>query len=254
MLSMANNTILFIFEGSRTEPQIFENMKKHYFTNNTGTIIHATFDTHIYTLWDTVKNDEYLDLLEVLKERNHKNSSVLKDLDRENVDRIFLFFDYDGHVNEASDEEIEKMLEHFKSPDENGKLYISYPMVEALKHYHEDIDFKNITVPAKSKIACNKSNKKYKELVSEITAYQDLTRLTKNNWSIIIIENLKKALFIAHNKCENIEYNDINSLDQNTIFDHHKYIKVFNQVAVLSAFPFFIIEYFGEEEFNLLDK
>ena len=79
--------------------------------------------------------------------------------------------------------------------------------------------------------------------------------------SVLIPSGIKmnvphEHVFIAHNKCENIEYNDINSLDQNTIFDHqlNKYIKVFNQVAVLSAFPFFIIEYFGEEEFNLLDK
>ena len=46
--------VLFVFEGERTEPQILKNLKTHYFEEGINTVIHATFNTHIYTLWDKV--------------------------------------------------------------------------------------------------------------------------------------------------------------------------------------------------------
>jgi hypothetical protein len=44
------------------------------------------------------------------------------------------------------------MLEHFNEETENGKLYVSYPMVEALKHIESACDFKDLTVTAKDNI------------------------------------------------------------------------------------------------------
>lgn len=130
--------VLLVFEGERTEPQILSNLKNHYFKDGKNTVIHATFNTHIYTLWDEVKKDEDLHLLELIREKNERNRIELLGISRDDVSQIFLFFDYDGHVNEASDETIEKMLSHFNNETENGKLYISYPMVEALRKKGSD--------------------------------------------------------------------------------------------------------------------
>ena len=127
-----SDTILLVFEGARTERHIFNNLKKHYFSGQ-NSIVHATFDTDIYTLWQEVRKDEFLDLIELIRDKNAKNKSELQGISRVNVSQIFLFFDYDGHSHNASDEAIQQMLAHFDNETENGKLYISYPMVEALR-------------------------------------------------------------------------------------------------------------------------
>jgi len=247
-----SDIVLLVFEGAKTEPQILDNLKQHYFTENKKTVIRATFDTHIYTLWDIVKDDDFLDLLEVIRERNDKNKKELEGISRDNVSQIFLFFDYDGHVREASDDTIKKMLAHFNDETEQGKLYVSYPMVEALKHLQTGVDFKDTVVSAKSKIKCEITQQNYKQLVNRSTSYQDLTVFTRDIWNFIVVENVKKANFIVNGVWEITPYQAIISeLGQSEIFKHQlrKYIEPKEQVAVLSAFPFFIIEYFGEKEY-----
>jgi hypothetical protein len=101
-----SDIVLLVFEGVKTEKQIFSNLKENYF-KGLNSVIHATFDAEIYQLWNKVKNDEFLDLLEIIRERHPQNESDLKDISRENVSQIFLFFDYDGHATNASDEVIE---------------------------------------------------------------------------------------------------------------------------------------------------
>ena len=55
-----------------------------------------------------------------------------------------MFFDYDGHVNMPrnehgaghwdGDEVLGEMLKVFSDETDQGKLFISYPMVEAIQH------------------------------------------------------------------------------------------------------------------------
>jgi len=81
------------------------------------------------------------------------------------------------------------MLNKFDNETENGKLYISYPMVEALKHIKKDkLDIYNYLVEAKTRI-------NYKNFVSQNTDYENLVNLTKGNWLFIISKNLKRCLF-----------------------------------------------------------
>jgi len=245
-----SDVVLFVFEGAKTETQIFDNLKTHYFSGCQNTVIKATFCTHIYTLWDKVKSDKFLDLLEIIREQHEENRKVLKDVSREDVSQIFLFFDYDGHVKEASDDAIQEMLAYFSDETETGKLYISYPMVEAIKHLKVGIDFKNTVVDAKNKIKCKNTGHNYKQLVDRSTSYQNLTALKMNDWNYVILENIKKANLIVNNLYEPPGYNKIISeMNQRQIFTHQlqKYINHRSIVAVLSAFPFFIIEYFGEK-------
>lgn len=249
-MHLVSDIVLFVFEGAKTEPQLLDNLKKHYFAGCQNTVIKATFDTHIYTLWDIVKKDRFLDLLEIIRERNNENRKVLEGISREDVSQIFLFFDYDGHAKEASDEAIQEMLDYFGDETDAGKLYISYPMVEAVKHLKVGIDFKHTIVDAKNKIKCENTRHNYKQLVDRSTSYQNLTALTSKDWDYVILENIKKANLIVNNLYEQPEYNKILSeMNQAKIFAHQlqKYINNQNTVAVLSAFPFFIIEYFGEK-------
>ena len=139
------------------------------------------------------------------------------------------------------------MLNKFDNETENGKLYISYPMVEALKHLKKDkLDINNYLVEAKTRI-------NYKNFVSQNTDYENLVNLTKGNWLFIISENLKRCLFLL--EIININYEIYsNMINQESIFNKQldKYISKEEKVLVLSAFPFFLIEYFGEEFFSLV--
>ncbi|ROW57287.1 hypothetical protein C3E80_21145, partial [Cronobacter malonaticus] len=70
-----------------------------------------------------------LDIFSLIKERNPELESFTRDM----FSQVFLFFDYDGHSNNASDEKIRKLLDFFDEETEKGRLYISYPMIESLK-------------------------------------------------------------------------------------------------------------------------
>lgn len=146
-----SNTILFVFEGERTEPQILKCMQKVYFSSSDQPIVQAIFGTDIYQLWKKVNEDEYLDLIEVLREikTNDKNKATLQNITRDAVSEIYLFFDYDGYATQASDEKIQALLQYFNEETERGKLYISYPMVESLKDLDDVNPYQSKVVAAK---------------------------------------------------------------------------------------------------------
>ena len=62
---------------------------------------------------------------------------------RDDFSEVYLFFDYDAHQTNLRKEDdadaVAQMLESFDNETENGKLYISYPMVEALRDYKPGI-------------------------------------------------------------------------------------------------------------------
>lgn len=226
--------VLLVFEGEKTEPQIFNNLKQTIFGANSKSIIHATYNAEIYQLWEYVRKNPFMDLLEVLRDRNARNRECLAGIERDQVSRVFLFFDYDGHATGATDEKIQQMLAHFNEETENGKLYVSYPMVEAFKDTSPD--FKNHVVPAKENI-------KYKTVVAASSAYKDPRKIIPADWRNIISKSLKKGSFI-------VTQNDNESATpplQDALFEGQliNYIQPLNQVAVLSGIPFFLVEYFG---------
>ena len=253
-MSKKKEFIAIISEGEKTEKQIINNLQRNFpaFSNK---IIFLSYKTNIYKLFKEIERDEDIDIINLLKERQIKANEVREDvqeidvsnINSDNISQIYLFFDYDGHTDNASDEEIVKMLNKFDNETENGKLYISYPMVEALKHIKKDnLDVNNYLVKAKIRI-------NYKNLVSLNTDYENLVNLTKENWIFIIYENLKRCLFLFEIK--NINYEIYSKrIDQESIFNKQldKYISKEEKVLVLSAFPFFLIEYFGEEFFSLV--
>lgn len=227
---------LLVFEGQKTEPQIFNNLEKTFFADQTEIILQATYNTVIYRLWKQLAEDEDLDLIEVLKEISPENAKSLGDVERDEIDQIYLFFDYDGHASNAADDKLEEMLQHFDQETENGKLYVSYPMVESLKDLNDDTDFQHHFVAAKQNI-------NYKKLVSDTSKYKHLNEINRQSWHQIIFANVCKANLIVAD-----EYLKPDVLpSQDLIFDKQlsKYIKPDEKVAVLSAFPFFISEYFG---------
>lgn len=227
------NYILLVFEGAKAEERIFTSLNEFYINDNT--ILIGVFGTTIYTLYKEVQDDSYLDLFTLIKEKP-ENKTKLSGISRDEVSEIYLFFDYDGHASNALDTKIEDMLYFFAEETENGKLYISYPMLESLKHLKTGTPFQDVVA---------ESNQDYKKLVNKNCdeCYINTTALTQDNWNQIISEHCKKLNYLVMGSfCLPQEY-----ITQATVFNNQKekHINPSNQVAVLSSFPIFIADYYG---------
>lgn len=246
---MSIETIVIISEGERTERQIVDNMKALFFDGSVSrrkSIQFLSFKTNIYTLWKVLKEDEFqTDIIEIMRERDQEAATKLRDISRNSISQIFMFFDYDGHAHneEEVDEIIREMIETFDNETEYGKIYISYPMVEALKHIKKnDPSYKDRCVPAKQNI-------NYKDVVSRETDFCHLSRFSLENWYHIIANHVMKAHYMRFQSFTAPEYGEYdNTCNQSSLFQCQleNYIIPQGDIAVLSGFPFFLIDYFGE--------
>ncbi|MGS0541203.1 hypothetical protein HXW87_21695 [Pseudomonas sp. Y5-11] len=235
------NHILLVFEGQKTEPEVFESLRRFYL-NDLGdrTFVIAIYGCEIYSLYHKMKNDEYLDLFLLLKS-DARNKDLLKDINKDQVSEIYLLFDYDGHAPTATDDKLLEMLGVFNEETERGKLYISYPMVESLKHLPDNLCFSTVVVPCKQNI-------QYKALVG--------TQVPERLKSFKLLEQSHwKAMLEAHCKKLNHLITGDFSISETYVCQHEilstqiqKHIKPNEHVAVLSAFPIFVKDYYGAKK------
>lgn len=232
------NNILFIFEGTKTEKSITDNLIKFFVNENT--VVTCAYCTTIYKMYSDISADEYLDTFNLVKDIE-ANKDTLKDYKRSDFAQIFMFFDYDGHATNASDKKLNDLLDFFNEETEKGKLYISYPMVEALKHIESYDTFRDLKVAFKD-------FEYYKKIVSDncIETLKHFQLYNIDTWKIVI-----KTQLMRMNDIVNDTYQLPNAIiDQLTIFNKQieKYINKDKTVAVLSAFPIFLHDYYGNEE------
>ena len=230
---MAN--ILFIFEGEKAEKQITDNLTKYFINENV--VVQCAYCANIYHLYKELAEDEYLDVFNLLKELD-SNKDILSGYKRSDFAEIYMFFDYDGHDSIAGDDKLLELLDFFNEETSTGKLFISYPMVESLKHHNQTMDFKQLKVKAKENI-------RYKKMVNDV-AHKELKQIKKYSkeiWIFLLEIHLKKMNFIV---------NDVYTLPmehytQIEIFGNQieKYINVDSTVAVLNSFPVFLFDYYG---------
>lgn len=116
-------------------------------------------------------------------------------------------------------------------------------MVEAFHDLNDTIDFKDHIVPYQI------TGRNYKSQVNTTSKFQDLRRIDKNGWKSIISEHQSKAHYITSDKYEIPTH----SIEQDDIFYNqlNKFINPHGKVAVLSGFPLFLTDYYGE---NLADQ
>ncbi len=239
--------ILLVFEGARTEPAIFNKVREHFFSRENSSLIYSCFDAELYQLCQQVKEDEFVELIELLRERDSGNQELLNN----EFSEIHLFFDHDAHSHpELNREEYHKMIEEilviFDNETENGKLYLSYPMIEAIRDCrllpdegYECSCFQDIS-----------ENTDYKTLVGERTTFNPGN---KEEWLDIIGINYVKAKRLVDDSIEPISnYDEISLYTQEGIYaaQYEKHISTRHEVMILSAVPFFILEYFGRPLFE----
>lgn len=135
--------ILFVFEGGKAEPTVFDSIGKLFLPNEELCVVKCRHD--LPTLYSNIRANGY----DLFRSLPFEDNGVILPKDKRLdtlFSQVFLFFDYDFQnrigtqkVNNILDE----MLDFFDDETENGKLYINYPMIESLKYTKEipDADY-----------------------------------------------------------------------------------------------------------------
>ena len=235
----------FIVEGEVREPQVIDNISKIFFSHGNYTVITLPAGENIYMLWNQLKVDGFdTDIIEVLRESNAEIKEQLTGLSRDDFSEVYLFFDYDAHqtnLGKSIDEDIvRQMLENFDNETENGKLYISYPMVEALRDYEpgkcgneadcfveiQDLgNYKN----ASAERAYNPHFKEY-----DIDVWKDIIDVFAMRVSCLyeLPDTMKYEKYFGEVTPGEIYLMETKAAEKQRVF-------------ILSAFPEFLVDYFG---------
>ena len=266
--------IAFIYEGVQAEDSLLANMKQMYLSDFYDVeTFQLPADGNIYMLWRQLVEDEFeTNVIDVLKEmsREARNRINEKDLKASDFAEIYLFFDYDGHaasfserrVHEANElcknlgmpeiknkwDLLERMLLVFQNETEEGKLYISYPMIESIKEIKKDsAEYKRLYIPLAD-------TPDYKHLFGERSDYGNYAEITKEMWDNACKASVKQANLIVCQKAE-CDYEEfIKDLTQINIYHAQKkyYINALGErlLAILNSLPLFLLEYFEVEFWN----
>lgn len=248
--------ILLITEGEKLDIRILNQVKRLFFDERHIKIFPICLN--IYNLYQKMLEyddfgTEFIDLFAVIKEiiqgQKSSNNAEFLELKRNQISEIFLFFDYDGHdtLVDKYPNCINEMFELFSVGTENGKLYINYPMVESYKH------------PIKNQIEIIDIYPKthYKKFVASICDknFEQVNKLTKNDWLLLFLPHLKSSNYLFSQKFELPKnYTDTQEITQLAIYEQQKqqYIEPAKQVMVLSSFSWFLLEYLGKPLFEEL--
>lgn len=231
------STILCIFEGAKREPHYFSSLQNHFFSEEA--VVQCCYGNDIYHLLSELEQDDDLDIVELIRESTTQplNRIQLEGIERDSIAQVFLFFDMEYHDNDFSIENLESMLAKFNEETEHGKLYISYPMVEALRDVPSFEEFLNLKVTLDEARASN-----YKGLSSTraIAISSDHRRITHEQWRTLTHFSTLKAQQLAGIQSPRCP-------EQFVIFEAQTgLLESESSLYVLSAFPIFLREYFGD--------
>ena len=243
--------ILFVFEGGKGEPKIFDSIEKLFLSGEELRVVKCGFD--LPTLYSNLKKTGE-DLFRSLPLK--ENGITIPEGKRTDTffSQIFLFFDYDFQNRmgvQRLHQILDEMLEFFNDETENGKLYINYLMVESLKytkelpdaHYYEYVATRQECVEHKFK----ENAEFFAYAMAKGYRFIDLSKLDKSdvlsNWEYLKLQNVMKANFLLTGNKEMPKGKDV--INQTAIFDAQKenYVDKTESVAIINSFPLFLYEY-----------
>ena len=232
--------ILILTEGKDPDKKLIEHIVKEFQIK--GEVIWAKIGT-IYAFYKDIKEkyDENMDVIRYIKYKY--SDKISKEFKASEISYVYLFFDYDLHskLNEEY-ENIEKIYERineiseinsfFENETENGKLYLSFPMIEA---YHKPI-------------GCNYI---YKEdsFEEKLVNFKDFKKKIKSEIGNRGIESIKSQYkgiikFYIHNseKILGIKFKEI---EKNKVLKfQNELLKKKNKVKIYPSILIFLNEYF----------
>lgn len=256
---MSSAKVLFVLEGEQPEGNIVARLQRAFpeeLADLSEDLVEYVYSSHIYGLYNKLKEDDgFLDVIEVLKEL-YPDDEALQNTKREDISQVFLFFDLDIHKQpiEKSCNQLNELVQFFDNETENGKLFLSYPMAEAINI----CDIENGLMSDDRKLFCIDKcvNDGFKHFADDLNRdSKTICRANcRENWLIISKANYEKAKWLMHLTSEEL-FSAFDQMQQVAILQHQqKLIKQDNVVATLSAFPFFFLEYVGTEKMVWLMK
>jgi hypothetical protein len=132
----AKRSILLITEGQRAEPALVRRALAAYGFDAAYEIVPYGANIHdLYARLFADGQDDSVELLGVLKEKERAagNAQALELLNRDYTD-VLLLFDFDPHDNRYNAAQLLALARRFSQSTDEGKLYVSFPMLEAYKH------------------------------------------------------------------------------------------------------------------------
>ena len=247
---MMESNILIIVEGSKTEPNFF---------NRLSDVFGLKFDiycleTNIYSLYKKMKEIDFNgDIKDVLSEIHPSKKEMLS----KKFAYTYLIFDCDAHhagKNETRTQEkivftnldkLSEMANYFvdETDPSIGKLYINYPMMESYRDcddYFED-EYASAIVSI-SKLSSYKKHVAKKKLCSK-----HIDKYTKEQFSLLILQNLYKLNLIFGQKWNKPNYKEYSSYSDsaNILSEERKLATKDKILYVINTSLFMITDYFG---------
>ena len=250
--------ILFVFEGAEREPRIFKTLERLFFGKEERLV--CSFGNNIYELYRQLRDfDGEGDIVSILRENNAQLPSGVKSSD---FSEIYLFFDYDfQNTNltlEEMNERLREMQELFDNETDNGKLYISYPMVESLC-YTKQLPDEHFAEYAISRSDC--MNRPFKDYAREFSFYgsldfvelpdsghrrpgkREVARI-RQNWIWLVQQHTSKANYMCNGENSMPLNKEIVAQPRIFMAQCENYLSDGERIAVLNGFPLFLFEYF----------
>lgn len=246
--------ILFIFEGAKYEPPLYDGIKTLFFPRSNDQVI-CSFCSSIYTFYKRLRDefDGFADVVDVLKVELMKTDPDNEIFKYKSADfeSVYLFFDYDFYNGnlEMKNRQVEELLEYFNEETENGRLFISYPMIESIQYTKElpDREFYTYVVQREDSVG-----DKFKKDSRQFCHYKGYAYLKDvNNWKYLIQQHVLKANKMTKDSLSwPLNKDDVS---QHLIFEAQleKHVIPNEEVAILNAFPLFLYYYFPMERFYI---
>lgn len=242
------NTIAFIVEGEAREPLVIKNLAQIHFKHSNLKIITLPAGQNIYMLWKKLEEDDFdTDIIEILRESSTQLEQTLEDYTRDDFSEVYLFFDYDGHQDNLNihQDVLMQMLSTFDNETDFGKLYISYPMVEALRDFYPE------QCGSQTGCLCKlKDFVDYKNTSKKSGIYHDFRKYNFEVWKLLINSFVMKlSCLFERNECMDFpEYQQI--VTPMSIYQKQQLYIENQEIFILSAFPEFLLDYFKPSFWN----
>lgn len=255
-MNRKSGKIAFILEGVSREVKLKKQMESFFPFSECIQIIHLPAGCNIHMLWKQLEQDDFeTDMIEILREKSGRLAKELDGLTRDDFQEIYLFFDLDiqhyehiGMTEKEGLEYLEKMLRVFDNETEQGKLYISYPMLEAVR------DLSAVGCKAASDCYYPVENlHDYKRNSVGMPVYTEIERYGTHEWEMLLSVFLRRCYCLLELLGNEISCNEykVREIAPITIFHKEKQrIEEQREIFILSAFPEFILDYFPIDKLN----
>lgn len=247
---MARPVTLFIVEGESRDLRFAKEMKRCFMrSDGEMRVVFLPAGQNIYMLYRRLAADDFeTDVVEVLRESVPAAAKCLEGVSRDSVDQVYLFFDYDPHQNNVAGEDADLLLKamvgEFNNENESGKLYVSYPMVEALYDYRagQCQSFSGCFVRATDIPA-------YKQISGEGNPNAS-KRMGFEQWKDVIGNFVLRCECLLGLDSMTFELYRQKVTAETLLCEESRLLQEEGRVFVLSAFPEFLLDYFGSKFFN----